>query len=100
MHHRFALVILINIIFYANSYAQSVATQTESLLQNKMYANRTASLGIIGDTAEVRTRTKTGVVLMGGGKDVDAAFKWMIGKSGGGNVVIIRASGTNAFIQK
>ena len=46
---------------------------------------------------DVITSTKAGIVLMGGGKDVDAAFKWMIEKSGGGNVVIIRASGTDAY---
>lgn len=88
---------LINFIFYINSYSQTVATQTEGIVQNHLYANRTASLGITGDTTDVRTRTKAGLVLMGGGKDVDAAFKWMISKSGGGNVVIIRASGTNAY---
>jgi cyanophycinase len=63
----------------------------------KKYANRPASLGIIGDTADVYTPTKAGTVMMGGGKDVDAAFKWMAGRSGGGDVVIIRASGTAAY---
>jgi cyanophycinase len=61
------------------------------------YANRPASLGIIGDTADVKATTEPGVVMMGGGKDVDAAFKWMISRSGGGDVVIIRASGTAAY---
>jgi cyanophycinase len=37
------------------------------------------------------------LVLMGGGPDVDDAFKWMIKKSGGGNFVIIRATGTDAY---
>lgn len=37
------------------------------------------------------------LVLMGGGPDVDAAFKWMIQKSGGGNFVVIRATGTDAY---
>ena len=96
LHRRFVLAI-ISIIFLSNSYSQTAATQTESLLQNKLYANRPASLGIIGDTTDVRTKTKPGLVLMGGGKDVDAAFKWMISKSRGGNVVIIRASGTSAY---
>ncbi|MDB5063455.1 MAG: hypothetical protein JWP67_3298, partial [Mucilaginibacter sp.] len=59
--------------------------------------HRPASLGIIGDTADVKTSTQGGVVMMGGGKDVDAAFKWMISRSGGGDVVIIRASGTSAY---
>ena len=58
---------------------------------------RPASLGIVGDTIDVKTTTKAGVVIMGGGTDVDAAFKWMIERSGGGDVVIIRSSGTNAY---
>lgn len=37
------------------------------------------------------------LVLMGGGPDVDAAFRWMIQKSGGGNFVVIRATGTDAY---
>ena len=58
---------------------------------------RPASLGIIGDTADVNTITKGGSVLMGGSTDVDAAFQWMINRSGGGDVVILRASGTDAY---
>lgn len=34
---------------------------------------------------------------MGGGTDVDAAFKWMIERSGGGNFVVIRTAGTDAY---
>lgn len=34
---------------------------------------------------------------MGGGSDVDAAFTWMINRSGGGDFVVIRATGTNAY---
>jgi cyanophycinase-like exopeptidase len=41
-------------------------------------------------------------VLMGGGPDVDAAFRWMIARAGitpgsGGRFVIIRATGTDAY---
>ncbi|MEJ7738396.1 MAG: cyanophycinase [Chitinophagaceae bacterium] len=78
------------------AYCQTVITQKEPA-QNKVYAGRAASLGIIGDTTDVHRPVKAGLVLMGGGRDVDAAFKWMIDRCGGGNVVIIRASGTNAY---
>ena len=37
------------------------------------------------------------LVLMGGSTDVDAAFEWMIQKAGGGNFVVIRAEGTDAY---
>lgn len=58
---------------------------------------RPASIGIIGDTSDVQTTTKGGLVIMGGGSDVDAAFRWMIERSGGGDAVIIRATGTDAY---
>lgn len=58
---------------------------------------RPASIGVVGDTADVQTTTKAGLVIMGGGTDVDAAFQWMISRSGGGDVVIIRATGTDAY---
>ncbi|MCO5287248.1 MAG: cyanophycinase [Chitinophagaceae bacterium] len=58
---------------------------------------RPASIGIVGDTADVTKTTSGGVVIMGGGADVDAAFRWMIARSGGGDAVIIRASGTDAY---
>lgn len=37
------------------------------------------------------------VVLMGGGPAVEDAFRWMIRKGGGGNFVVIRAAGTDAY---
>jgi cyanophycinase-like exopeptidase len=55
------------------------------------------SLGRVGSDFDVNAETTAGTVLMGGGADVDAAFKWMINKSGGGDFVVIRASGTNAY---
>lgn len=60
-------------------------------------ATRPSSIGILGDTTDVKPATKAGLVIMGGGTDVDAAFQWMINRSGGGDVVIIRASGTDAY---
>lgn len=38
-----------------------------------------------------------GLVLMGGGTDVDAAFQWMCQRAGGGDFVVIRATGTDAY---
>ena len=51
----------------------------------------------VGNTSDVTTTTTAGTVLMGGGTDVDAAFQWMIGKSGGGDFVVIRTTGTDAY---
>lgn len=58
---------------------------------------------LTGSAADVQPRTEPGFVLMGGGKDVDAAFEWLIRKSGGGDFVVVRASGAdgyNAYVTK
>lgn len=38
-----------------------------------------------------------GTVLMGGSTDVDSAFQWMCGRSMGGDFLVIRATGTDAY---
>ena len=55
------------------------------------------NLGKTGNAAPKASSTSGGVVLMGGGMDVDAAIKWMIAKSGGGDFVVLRSTGTNAY---
>lgn len=52
---------------------------------------------VVGNSADVTTSTTAGTVLAGGGADVAAAFQWMIAKSGGGDFVVIRATGTDAY---
>jgi cyanophycinase len=57
----------------------------------------TVSIGLVGDAADVQTTTQAGTVLMGGGSDVDEAIQWMIGRSGGGDFVVIRATGSTGY---
>lgn len=79
----------------------SSCTQDEEILNETIQSAETAtisrSLGITGSTADVSTTTSGGTVLMGGSTDVDRAMQWMIDKSGGGDFVVIRARGTNAY---
>ncbi|HAK75535.1 MAG TPA: cyanophycinase, partial [Runella sp.] len=56
-----------------------------------------ASIGIVGDTADVTVPTQTGFVLGGGSTDVKEALQWMIDRAKGGDVVIIRASGATGY---
>src|ERR1700756_3563364 len=51
----------------------------------------------VGNTSDVMTATTAGTVLMGGGTDVDAAFQWMCQRSGDGDFLVIRATGTDAY---
>jgi cyanophycinase len=55
------------------------------------------SIGRVGSAHDTLTQTQAGFVLAGGGKDVDAAMKWLLTRSGGGDVVIIRASGSVGY---
>jgi cyanophycinase len=51
----------------------------------------------VGNANDVATATVPGTVLMGGGTDVDAAFQWMCQRSGNGDFLVIRATGTDAY---
>jgi cyanophycinase len=58
---------------------------------------RKVNLGKTGNSTPKASVTSGGVVLMGGGLDVDEALKWMIARSGGGDFVVLRSSGTDAY---
>ena len=51
----------------------------------------------IGSPDNVKVTTTGGVALIGGGPDCDAAFKWMTSHTNGGDFVILRASGDDAY---
>lgn len=60
------------------------------------------AVGNPAQVVDVPQPSEPSTVIMGGGPDVDSAFKWMIERSGvrsgsGGRFVIIRASGTEAY---
>lgn len=53
---------------------------------------------VTGDDADADvTPLGPGLVLMGGGTDVDAAFTWWKPKLAGGDVVVLRASGADGY---
>ncbi len=41
--------------------------------------------------------TTAGTVLMGGSTDVDAAFQWLCDRAAGGDFLVVRAAGTDAY---
>jgi cyanophycinase len=58
---------------------------------------------LIGSSTDVTAKTSFGVALMGGGDDQDAAFKWMCDRAGGGDFLVLRASGSadyNPYLRK
>jgi cyanophycinase len=51
----------------------------------------------LGSVSDVVRNTTPGTVMMGGNTDVDAAFQWMCSLSAGGDFLVIRATGTDAY---
>lgn len=54
---------------------------------------------LTGNPENVDAATTFGLGLMGGGTDVDALFTWMSDRAGGGDFVVIRASGADGYNQ-
>jgi cyanophycinase len=52
---------------------------------------------VTGNAADKVAVSTAGIVLMGGGTDVDAAFAWQRDRIGGGDVVVLRASGADGY---
>ena len=52
----------------------------------------------VGDVAAgTPGKTSSGLLLMGGGREIDDAFKWFAARAGHGHIVILRASGDDAL---
>lgn len=60
-------------------------------------AKTTYEYYVAGSPDDVDTDTSPGLLLAGGSTDVAEAMEWMIEKSGGGDFVVIRCSGTDAY---
>ncbi len=52
---------------------------------------------VVGDTSDVQTNPTQGFVLMGGSRDVDVAMQWLLTQANGGDVIVLRASGSNGY---
>jgi cyanophycinase len=86
LHLRFRAAKLLILFFVV------IAAQLAVLAQAKPY-----QYFRLGNPADVQSRTEPGFALIGGGKDLDPAFQWMCHRSGGGDFLILRATGTDAY---
>jgi cyanophycinase-like exopeptidase len=50
-----------------------------------------------GSTADVNTVTQKGICIMGGATEDDNAMRWFLNRINGGDVVVIRATGSNGY---
>lgn len=51
----------------------------------------------VGSAADVSRHPRAGYALMGGGTDLDEAFRWLCERADGGDLVVLRASGDDAY---
>ena len=51
----------------------------------------------LGNATDVSTQPVAGYALMGGGKDLDAAFKWLCEHASGGDFLVLRSSGDDDY---
>jgi cyanophycinase len=51
----------------------------------------------IGNKEGAQTRPVAGVAMMGGGSDLDEAFRWLCNKGNGGDFLILRATGNDDY---
>jgi cyanophycinase len=51
----------------------------------------------LGNKGDVSTKPAAGIAMMGGGTDLDEAFRWLCGKGNGGDFLILRARGDDDY---
>ncbi|MDH5175843.1 MAG: cyanophycinase [Gammaproteobacteria bacterium] len=51
----------------------------------------------VGNAADAAATATAGTVLMGGSTDVDVAFEWLCHRAQGGDFLVVRATGTDAY---
>jgi len=57
----------------------------------------------VGNTNPATATPRPGFALMGGGEDLDPAFRWLCARAGGGDLLVLRSHGSddyNPYIQK
>ncbi|CAF3907390.1 unnamed protein product [Rotaria magnacalcarata] len=84
---------VLTFVFWSVNLTTAISLQS---LSNASERNA-ASIGLIGDPNDVSTTTVGATIIVGGGQDVDEVYQWMIEKAGGGDFVVLRASGTDAY---
>ena len=51
----------------------------------------------LGNPGDVETKASFGIAMMGGGSDLDEAFRWLCKKGNGGDFLILRATGDDDY---
>lgn len=73
-------------------HAQQADTLPSTLTKGSLYDHY-----LSGNAADVTPPTRGGLLLAGGGTDQPDAFRWFIRQAGGGDIVVLRASGADGY---
>ncbi|PWT90254.1 MAG: cyanophycinase [Proteobacteria bacterium] len=86
--------------FHSIDVRYSIFTMSRLLCALLLAAAATAQIFpdfLTGNAADVQTKSTPGFALVGGGKDQDAVMRWFLERAGGGDVVVLRASGADGY---
>ena len=85
------------------SAALSCSAQTNQTQTKPVQIDRAYQYFRVGNTSDAQVKPQAGYALMGGGTDLDEAFVWLCARANGGDLLVLRATGTdeyNEYIQK
>jgi cyanophycinase len=51
----------------------------------------------LGNQEDIQTKPQAGIAMMGGGSDLDEAFRWLCNKGDGGDFLVLRATGDDDY---
>jgi cyanophycinase len=86
-----------SVLFSASQLVATVAAVILLISVTPADAGKKFAYYRVGNADDAVAAVSGGIVLMGGGTDVDAAFRWMCDRSKGGDFLVIRAAGTDAY---
>ena len=78
-------------------FAGYVSAQEPPAFPSTVTKGATFDHYISGSADDVKRDTQGGLLLAGGGTDQPDAFRWLIRKAGGGDIVVLRASGSDGY---
>lgn len=96
MSYKFRLIILLLLIsFY--SLVGCNKQNLETITNNPLEDSTLPLFYVSGNKENIERSSMPGIILAGGGTDNDEAMKWMLTRANGGDVVVIRSSGSNGY---
>ncbi len=80
------------------TFLRSLSVSVLTLLLAASFAQAASYQYIrIGNKNDIQTKAAFGIAMMGGGSDLDEGFRWLCQKGNGGDFLILRSRGSDAY---